>query len=70
MTTSNRTKAIEIISASNSVKVSFNVPVKNNYSNTHDILIHECNADLVNKLKDAGFSLSMGKKGMSVSKYS
>ena len=58
---------LEIIANSNSPKVSFHVPVEDNYSNVHDILIHESNADLINKLITAGFSLSMSKKGLSVS---
>ena len=61
--------AVEIITASNSPKVSFRVPVKDSYSNTHDILIHYCNADLINKLIKSGFSLSMCKKGLIVNKY-
>ena len=59
--------AIEIISTTNDVKVSFNVPIIDNYSNVHDILIHESNANLIDKLIEAGFSLSMCKKGLSVS---
>lgn len=62
-------RAITIISESNSPKVSFNVPVKSNYSNVYNILIHESNADLINKLKEAEFSMSMTPKGLSVSKY-
>lgn len=64
-----RKLAIELISASNSCKVSFNVPVKNHYSNVFQILIHESNADIINKLIAAGFSLSMTKKGLSISHY-
>lgn len=62
-------KAPYIITASNSAKVSFRVPVKSNYTTVHEILIHECNADMINKLKEAGFSLSMCKKRLAVSKY-
>jgi len=62
-------KAIEIITESNSVKVSFNVPVEDNYSNCHAILIHESNASLVNNLVAAGFSLFPGKKGISIDKF-
>ena len=69
MKSQDKEKAIEIISQSNSPKVSFRVPIKDNYANIHEILIHECNADLINKLKADGFSLSMCKKGLSVSKY-
>jgi len=62
-------EALLIISKSNSIKVSFNVPVKDNYSNVHQILIHNSNATVINELIAAGFSLSMNDKGLSVSKY-
>ena len=64
------TKAIEIINNSNSIKVSFNVPINDNYSNTHKILIHESNASVINKLIEHGFSLNMVPKGLSVNHYS
>lgn len=62
-------EALQIISKSNSIKVSFNVPVKDNYSNVHQILIHNSNASVINELVAAGFSLSMNDKGLSVTKY-
>lgn len=62
-------EALQIISKSNSIKVSFNVPVKDNYSNVHQILIHISNASVINELIAAGFSLSMNDKGLSVTKY-
>ena len=62
-------KALEIIAKSNSPKISINVPVKSNYSNVHDILIHESNASLINELVAAGYSLSMCEKGLAVDKY-
>lgn len=62
-------KAIELISVSNSPKVSFNVPVRDNYSTVHDIIIHECNAKLIRELVEEGFSLSMTPKGLSVDNY-
>jgi hypothetical protein len=62
-------KAIAIISVQNSVEVSFNVPVTDNYSNCYDILIHKSNATTINDLIKAGFSLSMSDKGLSVNKY-
>lgn len=68
MSPENRKQAIEIISKSNSIKVSFNVPVKDNYSNIHEILIHESNASVINELVNAGFSLFPTKKGISVTK--
>jgi hypothetical protein len=62
-------EALQIISKSESVKVSFNVPVKDNYSNDYQILIHNSNASVINELIAAGFSLSMNDKGLSVNKY-
>lgn len=62
-------QALEIISKSNSIKVSFNVPVDNNYSNVYQILIHESNASVIDQLIVAGFSLSMTPKGLSVTKF-
>lgn len=65
----NLADAISIITKSNSIKVSFNVPVNDNYSHTYDILIHESNASVINQLVAAGFSLSMTPKGLAVDKY-
>ena len=62
-------EAISIISKSNSPKVSFNVPVNDNYSQVHQILIHNSNATVINDLVEAGFSLSMCDKGLSVDKF-
>ena len=62
-------EAISIISKSNSPKVSFNVPVNDNYSQVHQILIHNSNASLIDELIKAGFSLSMCDKGLSVDRY-
>ena len=62
-------EALQIISKSNSIKVSFNVPVNDNYSNVYQILIHNSNATVINELIAAGFSLSMNDKGLSVNKY-
>ena len=69
MTQENYMKAIEIISASNSPKVSFNTPVNGNYSNVYQILIHNSNATLITNLINAGYSLSMCDKGLAVDKY-
>lgn len=69
MTEENYMKAIKIIVASNSPKVSFNVPVNGNYSHTYAILIHNSNATLINELVNAGYSLSMCDKGLAVDKY-
>lgn len=62
-------QALQIITRSNSIKVSFNVPVNDNYSNVYPILIHNSNATVINDLIAAGFSLSMNDKGLSVTKY-
>lgn len=69
MKTQDLQKAIEIISKSNSIKVSFNVPVTDNYSDVYQILIHESNAAVIYELVSAGYSLSMSPKGLSVNKY-
>lgn len=61
-------EAIGIISKSNSITVSFNVPVNDNYSHTYAILIHESNASVIKQLTDAGFSLSLTPKGLAVDK--
>ena len=60
-------RAIELITKSNSPRVSFNVPVNDSYSNVHIILIHECNATLTRKLVEEGYLLYMTDKGLSVS---
>ena len=62
-------EAIGIISKSNSITVSFNVPVNDNYSHTYAILIHQSNASVIKQLTNAGFSLSMTSKGLSVDKF-
>lgn len=54
---------------SNSVTISINVPVKDNYLNVHALLIHESNARLIQDLIKAGFSLSMNPKGLSVDDF-
>lgn len=69
MKAEDKVRAIEIISKSNSVKVSFNVPVTDNYGNVYEILIHNSNAALIKKLISEGYSLSMNDKGLSVNKY-
>lgn len=61
--------AVSIITKSNSIKVSFNVPVDNHISHTYSILIHESNASVINQLISAGFSLSMTPKGLAVDKF-
>ena len=62
-------RALEIITTNNRITVSFNTPVDDNYANTYPILIHESNAAMPHRLHDEGFSLSMTKKGLNVTKY-
>lgn len=69
MNATNRAKAIEIVTASPDINVKFNVPVTDNMSNVHDILILRSNATVINQLVAAGFSLHMTEKGLSVEKY-
>ena len=69
MNANDKKLAIEIISESNSPKVSFGVPISGSYSRVYEILIHECNANLINKLIANGFYLSMNENGMSVDKF-
>jgi hypothetical protein len=68
MTQENFTKALEILTNNHAITVSFNVPVDNDYTNTYAILIHKSNATVIRRLVEAGFSLSMTDKGLSVNK--
>lgn len=61
--------ALQILSKENSVKISLNVPITDNYSNTHKILIHKSNANTINRLIAHNFSLSMCDKGLSIDKF-
>ncbi len=69
MTQTDFTKAVELVSSSNSIKVAFNVPVKDHCSNVYQLLILESNASIINQLIAAGYSLSMSAKGLVVDKY-
>ena len=51
------------------ITVSFNTPIADNYSQVYPLLIHESNASVLKQLHEAGFSMSMTKKGLEVSKY-
>jgi len=62
-------KALQIITNNNKIKVSFNTPITDNYSNVYKILIHESNATVLSELIREGYSLSMTEKGLSVNKY-
>ena len=57
--------ALEIITRNNRITVSFNTPIADIYP----LLIHESNASVLKQLHEAGFSMSMTKKGLEVSKY-
>jgi len=63
--------AVSILTQENRPKVSFHVPVTDNYSNAPDIVIHDCNAGTVGRLIAAGFHLSMSEKakGLIVDKF-
>lgn len=69
MTEQDKNQAIAIISQSNSIRVSFNVPVNDNYSNVHEIIIHRSNATVIKELINSGFSLFMIDKGLLVDKF-
>ena len=62
-------RALEIITTNNRITVSFNTPVNDNYADTYQLLIHESNAAVLKQFHEAGFSMSMTKKGLEVSKY-
>lgn len=62
-------EALGIITTNCQITVSFNTPVQDNYSHTHHILIHKSNCTVIKKLVEAGFSLSMTEKGLSVDKF-
>ena len=62
-------RALEIITRNNRITVSFNTPIADNYSHVYPILIHESNASVLKRLHEAGYSLSMTKKGLNVDKY-
>ena len=62
-------RALEIITRNNRITVSFNTPIADNYSLVYPILIHESNASVLKRLHEAGYSLSMTKKGLNVDKY-
>ena len=65
----NFVKALQIISKSNDVKLSINVPITDNYSSVYAILIHNSNASLINDLVSNGYSLYMTNKGLSIDKF-
>lgn len=63
-------QAIEIISMHHTTNLVINKPVNGTIGNlcTSEFSIHvtDCCASVVNKLKEAGYSLSMNNGGMSV----
>lgn len=62
-------KAVALVSETPNIKVAFNVPVRDNISNVHKLLILESNATIIRKLIDAGYSLSMCAEGLVVNKF-
>lgn len=62
-------QALAILASQNAVTLALNVPITDSYSNTYDILILESNVTTINDLHEAGFSLSMTKKGLNVNKF-
>jgi len=69
MKTEHKSKAIEILTSNNSVEVKFNVPINDSYSNVHEILITRCDASVIKKLVNEGFSLFMTDKGLDVENF-
>lgn len=71
MKAENLAKAIEICTENHSTKLSINlIPTgKSNVASQVPLVIHECCAAVVNKLIEAGFSLSMGIDGLHVADY-
>lgn len=66
----NFNKAVSIITSNaSSVKVSFNVPIRDNYSSVYPILIHQAAPCLIQRLIEAGFSVGMCDKGAYVEKF-
>lgn len=62
-------EAFDIISSNGQITVSFNTPVENHVSHTYHLLIHKSNCTVIKKLVDAGFSVCMTEKGLSVDKF-
>lgn len=62
-------EALSIITTNGQITVSFNTPVQDNISHTHHILIHKSNCTVIKKLVEAGFSVCMTEKGLSVDKF-
>ena len=64
-----QTEGLLYLPRNNRITVSFNTPIADNYSHVYPLLIHESNASVLKQLYEAGFSMSMTKKGLEVSKY-
>ena len=58
-----QTEGLLYLPRNNRITVSFNTPIADNYSHVYPILIHESNASVLKQLHEAGFSMSMTKKG-------
>lgn len=67
----NLLEALTICAKHHSTKLSLNHlrHGSSHVPNAIPLVIHECCASVVNELKDAGFSLKMGKEGLHVDDY-
>ena len=67
MKTENLLKAIEIITAHHSTKMTIN-KVKSGevVSSARTLVIHNCVPSVINKLRDEGFMLSMTDEGLTI----
>lgn len=62
-------EAVNIITSSHlTIKLSFCVPVHDNYSNVYPILIHECPSALIKLLVMQDYMCTCTPKGVSVDK--
>lgn len=63
-------KAVNIITSyCSTTKLSFNVPIRDNYGNVYPILLHEATPGLVENLIKEGFLLGVTDKGVYIDKY-
>ena len=61
--------AIQICSGNHSTKITLNYVHDGFVPNAWPLVIHNCCASVINELKDQGYSLSMHKGVLIVSKY-
>jgi hypothetical protein len=62
-------EALTIISNHNDTTVQINAPVNGSYNNVSGLILKDANAGLIKKLHEAGFSLHLSEKGLSVNKF-